>query len=165
MHLVLHIDDDDDVRRLVERAFARRPDIRLLSASRGLLGVELARVHRPSVVLSATKMPDLDGEEVLQRLRADPLTSAIPVIIVTKPFYVLNLVHRIDQLILERNRARPSHQDADRRRRGPNQCGRLQALLSPEGLSAGLIVQGVLQAATTRAAQVPLDVIELLSLL
>src|SRR5688572_18457888 len=42
--VVLHIDHDDDVRRLVERAFARRADIKLLSASRGLLGVELARV-------------------------------------------------------------------------------------------------------------------------
>ena len=163
--VVLHIDHDDDVRRLVERAFARRADIKLLSASRGLLGVELARVHQPSVVLLATKMPDLDGEEVMQRLRADPLTSAIPVIVVTKPFYVINLVERIDQLILERNPARPPHRDTDRRRRGPNQCGRLQALLSPEGLSAGLLVQEFLRGTSTRAARLPLVVFEFLLLL
>ena len=165
VHVVLHIDDDGDVRSIVERAFALRPDIELVSASRGLLGIELARVHQPSVVLLDTKMPDLDGEEVLRRLRADPLTSTIPVIIVSKPFYVRNLVERIDQLILERRPARPPHRDTDRRRRGPSQCGRLQALLSPEGLSAGLLVQDILLAATNRAAQLPLDVLEFLSFL
>ena len=149
MHVVLHIDDDDDVRTLVERAFARRADIKLVSASRGLLGLELARVHRPSVVLLDPHMPDLSGDEVLQRLRADPLTSSIPVIMVTKPFYVRNLVDRVDQLILERSPARPPHRDTDRRRRGPNQCGRLHALLSPQGLSAGLLLRDILHEATT----------------
>ena len=165
VHVVLHIDYDDKVRSIVERALALRADIKLVSASRGRLGIELARVHQPSVVVLDTKMPDVDGDEVLRRLRADPLTSTIPVIIVTKPFDARNLVDRIDQLILERKPARPPHRDTDRRRRGPHQCGRLHALLSPEGLWAGLLVQDILHTATTRAAQLPLDVFEFLSLL
>jgi DNA-binding response OmpR family regulator len=161
---VLHIDDDNDVRDLVERAFAPRADIRLVSASRALLGLELARVHQPSVVLLDKKLPDLRGDEVLQRLRADPLTSSIPVIIVTKPFDVRSIVDRVDQLIV-RSPAPPPHGGTERRRRGPNQCGRLHALLSPEGFTAGLLVQDILRQATTRAIQLPLDVFEFLSLL
>ena len=164
VHIVLHIDGDNDGRDLVERAFAPRADIRLVSASRALLGLELARVHQPSVVLLDKKLPDLSGDEVLQRLRADPRTSTIPVIIVTKPFDVRSIVDRIDQLIVS-SPVPPRHGGSERRRRGPNQCGRLHALLSPEGLTAGLLVHDILQQATTRAIRLPLDVFDFLSLL
>ncbi len=49
----------------------------------GRLGVELARQHQPTMILLDLHLPDVNGEEILRRLREDPLTSAIPVVIVT----------------------------------------------------------------------------------
>ena len=81
--LVLYIEDNAANLRLVERVFERRPDIRMISASRGLLGLEMARSHQPAVVLLDLHLPDIDGDEVLRRLRADERTQAIPVVILS----------------------------------------------------------------------------------
>jgi CheY-like chemotaxis protein len=52
-------------------------------APSGSLGLDLARSHRPDLLLLDIHMPDLDGFQVLSRLRADPATRAIPVVAVT----------------------------------------------------------------------------------
>ena len=78
---VLLIDDNLANLRLVERILEIRPGITILSALQGRLGLELARQHRPDLVLLDLQLPDLDGEEVLRRLQGDPATEAIPVII------------------------------------------------------------------------------------
>jgi CheY-like chemotaxis protein len=80
---VLYIEDNAANLRLVERVFERRPDIAMVSATRGLVGLEMAREHRPDVVLLDLHLPDIDGDEVLHRLRIDPLTHAIPVVILS----------------------------------------------------------------------------------
>jgi CheY-like chemotaxis protein len=49
----------------------------------GRLGLELAREHRPVLVLLDLHLPDMGGEQVLQRLREDAATASIPVIIVS----------------------------------------------------------------------------------
>jgi CheY-like chemotaxis protein len=49
----------------------------------GRLGLELARQHRPLLILLDLNLADMAGEEVLQTLRDDPVTSGIPVAIVS----------------------------------------------------------------------------------
>ena len=79
---VLHIEDNLSNVTLVERVFAPR-EVEVIAAMQGRLGVELAREHRPVLILLDLHLPDLGGEEVLQRLRDDPATAAIPVVIVS----------------------------------------------------------------------------------
>lgn len=78
--MVLHVDDNPSNLELVAQLLAQRPEHRLLSASHGGLGLELARVHLPAVILMDISMPDMSGIEVLKMLRADPATAHIPVI-------------------------------------------------------------------------------------
>jgi CheY-like chemotaxis protein len=78
---VLYIEDNVDSARLVERIFARWAEVRLIAAMQGRLGLDLARQHHPDLVLLDLHLPDISGLEVLQRLRADPATRDIPVVI------------------------------------------------------------------------------------
>jgi PAS domain S-box-containing protein len=80
---VLYIEDNLSNLKLIERILARRGDVDVVSAMQGRLGVELARQHQPTMILLDLHLPDVNGEEILRRLREDPLTSAIPVVIVT----------------------------------------------------------------------------------
>lgn len=82
-HLVLYVEDNPANLRLVEEIFAFRPDLRLLSAHDGHLGLELARAHRPEAILMDLNLPGMSGFEVLRQLRADPETTWIPVIALT----------------------------------------------------------------------------------
>jgi CheY-like chemotaxis protein len=82
-HTVLHIEDNLSNLKLVERILARRPDIEVVPAMHGRLGLELAREHRPILVLLDLHLPDMGGDAVLQRLRDDPATASIPVIMVS----------------------------------------------------------------------------------
>jgi CheY-like chemotaxis protein len=80
---VLYVEDNPTNLLLVERIMARRPDVQLLTAMRGDLGLELAATHCPDLILLDLHLPDLGGGEVLARLQADPATSDIPVVIVS----------------------------------------------------------------------------------
>jgi PAS domain S-box-containing protein len=80
---VLYVEDNVPNLRLVEQVAARRPNIRLLSAMQGQLGIDLARQHHPDLILLDLHLPDMSGEEVLRTLRGDPVTSAIPVVMIS----------------------------------------------------------------------------------
>ncbi|MDQ3898114.1 MAG: ATP-binding protein, partial [Actinomycetota bacterium] len=82
-HKLLYIEDNLSNVKLMERVLARRGDVEVVSAVQGRLGVELARQHRPSVILLDLHLPDVNGEEILRRLRDDPATASIPVVMVT----------------------------------------------------------------------------------
>jgi two-component system cell cycle response regulator DivK len=56
---------------------------RTVSARDGAEGVRLAQEERPGLILCDLQMPVLNGYEVLQELRGDPATRAIPVVAVT----------------------------------------------------------------------------------
>lgn len=106
--------------RLVERLLQRRPQVSLLTTMQGSLALELAREHRPDLVLLDRNLPDLSGDEVLRRLRQDPALREIPVVIVsgdampsqvdrllvdgaraylTKPFDLAKLLQIVDEVL------------------------------------------------------------------
>ncbi len=78
--LILHVEDNPANLELVEQLVARRPDLRLLSAANGNLGVEFARAHQPRVIVMDINLPGISGIEAMRILRADPSTAAIPII-------------------------------------------------------------------------------------
>lgn len=82
-HLVLYVEDNPANLRLVEEIVAFRRDLRLLSAPDGHLGLQLAKAHRPEVILMDLNLPGMSGFDVLRQLRADPETTWIPVIALT----------------------------------------------------------------------------------
>jgi CheY-like chemotaxis protein len=82
-HTVLYIEDNPSNLRLIERILGRRGDVDVVSAMQGRFGIDLARQHHPSVILLDLHLPDISGEEILRRLRDDPLTASIPVVMVT----------------------------------------------------------------------------------
>lgn len=76
---VLLVDDNPINLRILHRTLDGN-GYRLLTARSGLAALELMTAERPSLVLLDVMMPDLDGFEVCQRLKADPRTAAVPVI-------------------------------------------------------------------------------------
>ena len=80
---LLYIEDNLANLDLVETFLLTRPGWKLVPALQGRIGVELAREHRPDLVLLDLHLPDISGEEVLRRLRADPRTATIPIVIIS----------------------------------------------------------------------------------
>ena len=80
---LLYIEDNLANLDLVETFLLSRPGWKLVPALQGRIGVELAREHRPDLVLLDLHLPDISGEEVLRRLRADPRTASIPIVIIS----------------------------------------------------------------------------------
>jgi PAS domain S-box-containing protein len=78
---VLYAEDNLSTVALVESIFALRPNIRLITAMQGGIALDLAREHGPDLIILDLHLPDLNGDEVLLRLRQDARTAAIPVVI------------------------------------------------------------------------------------
>jgi PAS domain S-box-containing protein len=80
---VLLIEDNLSNVRLIQKILRRRPDIALLTATEGMLGLEMARTSRPHLVLLDVNLPDLEGNEVLAQLRKERALDDVPVIVVS----------------------------------------------------------------------------------
>jgi CheY-like chemotaxis protein len=126
---VLYIEDNLSNLQLVERVLSRRPGVRLISAMRPQLGLDLAAEHDPDLLLLDLHLPDMPGQEVLRRLRAEPRTAEVPVVVLsanagpalikelltqgaraflTKPLDVKELLELLDAVASERERGRPA---------------------------------------------------------
>jgi CheY-like chemotaxis protein len=80
--LVLVVDDNED--NLMLLAFlVEQLDCTIITASDGQTALDLAKTYLPALILLDMMLPDLDGMEVLSRLRQNSLTTTIPVIAVT----------------------------------------------------------------------------------
>jgi CheY-like chemotaxis protein len=77
---VLYIEDNPANMALVEQLIARFPDLRLVTAVNGTLGIERARELLPQVILMDINLPGISGIKALKILRKDPATAHIPVI-------------------------------------------------------------------------------------
>lgn len=120
---MLYIDDNPGNTQLMKHIMTLRPAITFLTADRGISGLALAQQCRPDLVLLDFHLPDINGDEVLARLLADPRTAGIPVVVVsgdatparvqrlldlgarryvTKPFRVQALLALVDGLTTSR---------------------------------------------------------------
>lgn len=79
---ILVVDDDPETARLV-RAWYRDQPFEILAAPDGEEGLRLAAENPPDLILLDVKMPGLDGVSVARRLRQDPTTQGIPVILLS----------------------------------------------------------------------------------
>src|SRR5438128_8166539 len=81
----LIIDDDRDLLVLVQRTLEFMAGWEVVTAGSGAAGIELARsaVPPPNVVVVDVMMPEMDGYEVCRRLKADPATAGVPIVLLT----------------------------------------------------------------------------------
>ena len=80
---ILYIEDNLSNLTLVEQMLAEQPELELITAMKGQLGLDLARRHLPDLILLDLHLPDLPGWEVLAQLQRDRATATIPVIIIS----------------------------------------------------------------------------------
>jgi PAS domain S-box-containing protein len=120
---VLYIEDNVSNVRLLEAILALRPGVELIPAMQGRLGLELARKHRPDLVLLDLNLPDMSGDDVLRDLWADEATRGVPVVVLsadatraqvrrllgagareylTKPFDIDRLLALVDEALASR---------------------------------------------------------------
>ncbi|HEY9107335.1 MAG TPA: ATP-binding protein [Roseateles sp.] len=80
---VLYVEDNPASRQLVEELLLSRRDLKLLSATNGRDGLEMAKAEQPDVILMDNNMPHMTGREAQSLLKLDPRTAHIPVIALT----------------------------------------------------------------------------------
>ena len=119
MARILLVEDNEMNRDMLSRRLARR-GFEVLIAENGQSGVDLTVSERPDLVLMDMSLPVMDGWEATRRLKADPNTSAIPIIALSahamasdrelalaagcddydsKPVDLTRLVRKIEQLL------------------------------------------------------------------
>jgi two-component system phosphate regulon response regulator PhoB len=135
---ILVIEDDADIREVIEYNL-KREGYRVVSAENGERGIERARRDNPELVILDLMLPGMDGVELCRRLKQDPVTRGIAVIMVTakdaetdqvlglgvgaddyvpKPFGPKALLARIEA-VLRRGPLREERGAGDRVVRGP----------------------------------------------
>ena len=128
---VLYIEDNITNIHLIDRLLSNRPTVHLVTSLQGGRGIEMAQQLKPALILLDVHLPDLHGFEVLQRLRADPKTKEIPVVVLSadatdwqterflqegandylsKPFDLQRLLEMLDQYLGVAPSARPRHE-------------------------------------------------------
>jgi signal transduction histidine kinase/ActR/RegA family two-component response regulator len=119
---VLYVEDMVENLRLAEQILKQRPSTTLIPAMFAGVALDLARQHRPDLILLDLHLPDMPGQEVMHQLRADPATCDIPIVILsgeasqtyidrilaaganaylTKPIRVRQLLQLVDQFLGE----------------------------------------------------------------
>jgi len=82
MAKILIVEDDPLMSRMYQTIFTFEK-YTVVTAENGLVGLEKARSEKPTLILLDVMMPKMNGLEVLEKLKADPDTKKIPVIVLT----------------------------------------------------------------------------------
>ena len=127
---VLVVDDDVEVQRVVKRA-AEGAGLDVVQAFDGAAGLLVATTERFDLILLDINMPRMDGRDVLKRLKENPATAAVPVLVysgrdgqsdrlvglelgaedyVDKPIDAGSLVRKIGRLIERKTRERAARE-------------------------------------------------------
>jgi CheY-like chemotaxis protein/HPt (histidine-containing phosphotransfer) domain-containing protein len=80
---IMHVDDEPDIREVVEISLGLDPDLATRSCSSGEEAIVAAIDWQPDIILCDVMMPVMDGPATLMRLRENALTAGIPVIFMT----------------------------------------------------------------------------------
>jgi signal transduction histidine kinase/ActR/RegA family two-component response regulator len=80
---ILYIEDNPANVEMIARFLHGRPNTRLRSEASGRAGIACAVRDVPDIILLDLHLPDLQGDEVLNELKADPATAAIPVVVLS----------------------------------------------------------------------------------
>ncbi len=83
MHRILIVDDEDDIREVAALSLEITANWTVLTASSGQQGIEVAASTQPEAILMDVMMPGMDGPTTFKQLRANPVTAAIPVVLLT----------------------------------------------------------------------------------
>jgi CheY-like chemotaxis protein len=94
---VLFIEDNPGDMKLVEQIIMRQPDIHLLTAVNGKIGMEMACSSRPDLILMDINLPDISGYKALKLLRSVPATANIPVIAISSNTLPMNIKSGIEE--------------------------------------------------------------------
>ena len=121
--MILIVDDDPAITTLLKLSFELEGHV-VVTASSGVEALELARRIHPAAMVVDVMMPEMDGLELVRRLRANDSTAEIPIVCcsakalsqdvqagydagaddyVTKPF---ELIDRVEQQVNDRNKLR-----------------------------------------------------------
>lgn len=127
---ILSIEDETSIQELITIYLEDMAGWKVLQASNGQDGLDLAKNEKPDAILLDVMMPHLDGIEIFRRLQADPKTQDIPVLFVTsklklkdpknmldlsqakiisKPFDFEQLANQINEALDNRNQNSPDH--------------------------------------------------------
>jgi CheY-like chemotaxis protein len=82
-YLILIVDDEPDIRKVVERSLARDPQFATRTCASGQEALAAAAEWLPDLIILDFMMPVMDGPTTLARLRENPLTATIPVVFLT----------------------------------------------------------------------------------
>ncbi|HTE43933.1 MAG TPA: MHYT domain-containing protein [Gemmatimonadaceae bacterium] len=83
MRRILYVEDNLSNLTLVQRILGRRHDIELIPSMQGGMALELARLHRPDLILLDLHLPDIPGEQVFAQLRKAADCRDIPVVVLS----------------------------------------------------------------------------------
>jgi len=96
IHRIAIIEDNVDAARLLRRILQARGNYTIDEASNGKSGLEMVKAKQPDLILLDLMMPEMDGFQVLDYLRADETTRHIPVIIITAKELTREDMDRLD---------------------------------------------------------------------
>ncbi len=121
-YTILYVEDSPSSLQFMTELVERLPGVALVSTDLGATGERLAHEHAPDMIVLDIDLPDMDGFELLARLRADAATRAIPVLALsagamaadvqrgleagfrdylTKPVDIAKFVSTLDKLLSE----------------------------------------------------------------
>jgi CheY-like chemotaxis protein len=91
MGRILVVDDEPDVIRTVTKALEQRGHV-VTTARDGLEAIEAVTADRPDVLVIDLAIPKIDGAEVARRLKADPATRSVPILLMCASYLALEAV-------------------------------------------------------------------------
>jgi CheY-like chemotaxis protein len=90
---ILHVDDESDIREVVELSLGLDPDFSVRSCASGRDALAATADWSPDLVLLDVMMPDMDGPTTLARLRERPATVEVPIVFMTARAQAIDIEH------------------------------------------------------------------------
>ena len=127
---ILVIEDDPATSRLVDYSLMHE-GYHVITASNGLEGIRKARSESPDLVILDVMLPGMDGFEICQRLKSEPITAQLPILMfsakaqeidkdigiivgaddyLTKPSAPAEIVRRVEKLLAKKKKAVPAQE-------------------------------------------------------